>query len=198
MRAYNPSHAEFTKMLKYSIANMGMGKSIDGIPDMGRIDGFIEAVNRSFNAPLPGDPLSSIDFGKSTFTQPGSATDGLNYYDLETGAKFLYPVLTPLRNEIPRVSGKGGIQANWRAITGINTGGLRIGVSVGHRNSYQAISYQDYLAVYKGIGLETNVDFEAQYAGMGFDDIRAIAARVGLESTMLGEEYMILGGNTSL
>jgi len=35
---------------------------------------------------------------------------GLTYYDLELGAKFLYPVLTPLRNMIPRVSGKGGIQ----------------------------------------------------------------------------------------
>jgi hypothetical protein len=198
MRAYNPSKAEFTKALKHSIANMGMGKSIPGLDDITRVDGFIESVLRSFNAPLPGDPIGSVDFGKSTFSQPSSATDGLNYYDLETGAKFLYPVLTPLRNEIPRVSGKGGIQANWRAITGINTGGLRIGVSVGHRNSYQAISYQDYIAVYKGIGIETNVDFEAQYAGMGFDDIRAIAARVGLESTMLGEEYMMLGGNTSL
>jgi hypothetical protein len=135
---------------------------------------------------------------KSTFTQSGSATSGLTYYDLELGAKFVYPVLTPLRNEIPRVSGKGGIQAAWRAVTGVNTSNMRIGVSAGNRGAVQTVSTQDYTAAYKGIGLETNVDFEAEYAGRGFDDIRAIGAKVGLEATMIGEEGLILGGNTSM
>jgi hypothetical protein len=93
---------------------------------------------------------------KSTFAQSGSATSGLTYYDLELGAKFLDPVLTPLRNEIPRVSGKGGIQAAWRAVTGINTTGLRIGVSAGNRGGVQAVSTQDYTAAYKGIGIEAS------------------------------------------
>ena len=132
------------------------------------------------------------------FLNPTSATSGLTYYDLELGAKFLYPLLTPLRNEIPRVSGKGGIQANWRAVTGVNTTGLRIGVSGGNRGGVQAVSTQDYTAAYKGIGIETSVDFEAQYAGMGFDDVKAIGAKVGLEACMLGEELLILGGNTSV
>ena len=56
----------------------------------------------------------------------------------------------------------------------------------------------NYVATYKGIGIETNVDFEAQYAGQNFDDIRALAAQTGLEALMIGEEAMILGGNTSL
>lgn len=132
---------------------------------------------------------------KSTFSQSGSATTGLTFYDLEAGAKFLYPVLTPLRNEIPRVSGRGGIQANWKAITGINTSGIRVGVSGGNRGAVMAITTQDYAASYKGIGIEDNVDFEAQYAGRGFDDIRAIAAKVGLQALMLGEELLLLGGN---
>ncbi len=93
---------------------------------------------------------------------------GLTFYDLETGAKLLYPVLTPLRNAIPRVSGKGGIQANWRAITAINTSGLRFGVSAANRGGALAVATQDYTAAYKGIGVETSVDFEAQYAGQGF------------------------------
>lgn len=135
---------------------------------------------------------------KSTFSQNSSATSGLTFYDLEVGAKFLYPVLTPLRNSIPRVSGKGGIQAAWRAVTAINTTSMRIGVSGGNRGGVQAIGTTDYTAAYKGIGIETNVDFEAQYAGQNFDDIRAIAGKVGLESLMLGEELMILGGNTSV
>ena len=74
-------------------------------------------------------PFADPRFGsleKSSFTESASATSGLTFYDLEAGAKLIYPVLTPLRNLIPRVSGKGGIQANWRAITAINSSGLRI------------------------------------------------------------------------
>ena len=154
---------------------------------------FLHEVEKAHANPLPGNPLA-----KSTFSKSSSPTSGLTYYDLETGAKFVYPILTPLRNEIPRVSGKGGIQANWRAVTGINTTGLRIGVSGGNRGGVQAMTTQDYSAAYKGIGVETSVDFEAQYAGMGFDDVKAIGAKIGLEACMLGEELLILGGNTSV
>jgi hypothetical protein len=61
---------------------------------------FLAEIEKAHANPLPGDPLV-----KSTFSQSGSPTSGLTYYDLETGAKFVYPLLTPLRNEIPRVSG---------------------------------------------------------------------------------------------
>lgn len=156
-----------------------------------------ETLAKSFAAPIS-DPRLPDELAKSTFSQSGSATSGLTFYDLELGAKFLYPVLTPLRNKIPRVSGKGGIQANWRAVTAINTTGVRIGVSGGNRGAVIAVQTKDYTASYKGIGLESNVDFEAQYAGQGFDDIRAIAAKSGLEALMLGEELIILGGNGSM
>lgn len=156
------------------------------------MDALMKALSQS---PQIANPSMSDALAKSTFSQSGSATSGLTFYDLEVGAKFLYPVLTPLRNETPRVSGKGGIQANWRAVTAINTSGIRIGVSGGNRGAVMAITTQDYAASYKGIGIEDNVDFEAQYAGQGFEDIRALAAKVGLEALMLGEEILILGGN---
>ncbi len=142
--------------------------------------------------------LRLASFEKSTYTESASATSGLTFYDLETGAKLIYPVLTPLRNMIPRVSGKGGIQANWRAITAINSSGLRVGVSVANRGGVMAVATQNYTASYKGLGIETSVDFEAQYAGQGFDDLRGLAGKTGLEALMLGEEAMILGGNSSL
>ena len=154
-------------------------------PRSANASSFLHEIEKAHANPLPGDPLA-----KSTFSESNSPTSGLTYYDLETGAKFVYPLLTPLRNEIPRVSGKGGIQANWRAVTGINTTGLRIGVSGGNRGGVQAVSTADYSAAYKGIGIETSVDFEAQYAGMGFDDVKAIGAKVGLEACMLGEELL--------
>jgi hypothetical protein len=145
--------------------------------------------------PNPGMP---DHLAKATFDQSGSATSGLTYYDLEPGAKFLYPVLTPMRNMVPRVSGRGGIQANWRAITGINTTNIEIGVSEGNRGAVMAVSTEDYLAAYKGIGLESSLSFEAQYAAQNFADIRAIAGKTGLQATMLREERLILAGNGSL
>ena len=156
----------------------------------------LQAIRKAQSVSSADPRLGGLE--KSTFQQPTSATSGLNFYDLEPGAKFLVPVLTPLRNETPRVSGKGGVQANWRAITGINTTGIRIGVSGGNRAGVQAVVTTDYFASYKGIGIETSVDFEAEYAGMGFDDVRAQAGLRGLQATMIGEEALILGGNASM
>jgi len=155
-----------------------------------------DAIRKSQMTPLTDPRFASLE--KSTFAEGASATSGLTYYDLEAGAKLLFPVLTPLRNSIPRVSGKGGVQAAWRAITAINSAGLRIGVSGGNRGGVAAMTTKDYVANYKGLGIETSVDFEAQYSGQGFDDLRALAAQTGLEALMIGEEAMILGGNGSL
>lgn len=129
------------------------------------------------------------------FTQSGSATTGLTYYDLEAPAKTLYPVLTPLRNEIPRVSGRGGIQANWKAVTGINTGKIGMGVMEGARGRVISTTVAEYLAAYRGIGLEDSATFESQYAGQNYEDIRARATEGLLRAFMLGEEALILGGN---
>lgn len=159
------------------------------------MDALMKALAASSQITMPGLPEA---LAKATFAQSGSATTGLTFYDLEPGAKLLYPVLTPLRNEIPRVSGKGGIQANWRAVTGINTSGIRIGVSGGNRGGVMAVSTKEYTAAYKGIGIEDSVDFEAQYAGENFEDIRALASKVGLQALMLGEEILLLGGNGTL
>ena len=163
------------------------------------VQDILDRLKTAQGKPL-GDPRfkSLLGLEKSTFSENPSATSGLTFYDLELGAKFLYPVLTPLRNMIPRVSGRGGIQASWRAITAVNTTGLRFGVSAANRGGVMAVKTQDYTANYKGIGIETSVDFEAQYAGQEFDDIRALAAKTGLEALMLGEEAMILGGCASL
>jgi hypothetical protein len=135
---------------------------------------------------------------KSTFNQSSSPTTGLTAYSLEAGAKVLYPVLTPLRNMIPRVGGGEGTQANWKAITGINTTNMSAGVSEGNRGGVISVTTADYLAAFKGIGFESSASMEAQYAGQGFDDIKARAAKVGLQSLMIAEEKMIISGNGSL
>lgn len=155
------------------------------------IQAVLDAIKTSQGTPIP-------DAIKATYDQSNSPYTGLTNYDLEPGAKILYPVLTPLRNEIPRVKGRGGTQANWKAITGINTTGVRIGVSQGNRGGVIATTVADYSASYKGIGLEGSATFEADYAAEGFDDIKATAVQGTLQSTMIGEEFALLGGNGSL
>lgn len=132
------------------------------------------------------------------WTQSGSAISGITAYDLEAGAKLLYPVITPLRNRIPRTSGKGGIQANWRAITGVNTGNLSIGVGGGNRSGVMSSTTKDYIAAYRTIGLEDYATFEAELAAQGFDDLKARAVEGLLRALMIGEEKVILGGNSSV
>lgn len=128
------------------------------------------------------------------WTQSGSAITGVTAYDLEAPAKKLYPVLTPLRNKTPRVSGKGGIQANWRAITGINTANMSMGLSEGQRGGAITTTVGNYLAAYVELGLEDYVTWKADLAAQGFDDVKALAVEGLLRACMIGEEKIILGG----
>lgn len=132
------------------------------------------------------------------WTQSGTFNTGITNIDLEAPAKSVIPIITPLRNGIPRVSGNGGIQANWKAITGLNTAGISAGVSGGNRGAVITTAVTEYLAAYRGIGLEDSVTWEAQYAAEGFQDILALASRNLLSALMIQEESIILGGNTSV
>lgn len=134
---------------------------------------------------------------RKDWTSPGSATQGINFYDLEAPAKILYPVITPLRNRIARVSGKGGIQANWRAVTAININNIRAGVGEGNRGGKINSTVQNYSASYKTLGQEDSVTFQADLAANGFQDLKALATEGLLRSEMISEEGVILGGNTS-
>lgn len=132
------------------------------------------------------------------FTQSASAVSGITEYDLEAPAKLLYPLTTLLRNMIPRRVGGTGIQANWRTITAINPGGVSIGLSEGNRGGFVSQTVNDMLAKFAFLGLDNYVSFEADYSAKGFDDVKALAVKILLESVMEQEERVILGGNSSV
>lgn len=134
---------------------------------------------------------------QKAFFQPSTATTGLQVYDLEAPAKLLYPVLTPLRNKIPRVGGGRGIQANWRAITAINPGRISAGLGQGNRGGVIDQTVMEYLAAFRGIGLDNFVTFEADMAAEGFQDLKATAVQSLLRALMIQEELLIVGGNGS-
>jgi hypothetical protein len=133
-----------------------------------------------------------------SFVQPSTATTGLQAYNLEAPSKKLYPIMTPLRNAIPRVGGGFAIQANWKTITNINVANVRAGVSEGKRGGVINYTLNEVFAAFRGFGLENNVTFEANYASKNFEDVKALAVQQTLEATMVQEERLILGGNTSV
>jgi hypothetical protein len=148
----------------------------------------VAAFRKAIAQPQPADKLAK------SITQ----ATGLTAYDLQAPAKQLFPVLTPIRNKIPRVSGRGGTATNWKAVTAINTASLRGFVPEGTRNGRVATSVVERNASYKTYGLEDSVTFEAERAGQGFEDIKATTAQRLLWATMIEEELQDLGGNAGL
>ena len=146
---------------------------------------------------------------------------GLVPFDLEAPAKYLAPRPTPLRNKLPREKGQGTSRRFKRitGITGSGTGGVGVfhpGISETTQNNFAPsgasnalylnrgakITYagDDKVVPYFEFGVSDSVSFAAQYAGQGFQDIRALSAQSLLYSSMLLEERMLLmgrGSNTS-
>jgi len=151
-----------------------------------------EAVQEFYKA--LGTPMPAENLKKAGITQ----STGLVAYDLQAPAKNLFPVLTPIRNRTPRVSGGGGTSTNWKQVVAINAAGLRGFVPEGERNGAVTTSVQDKSAAYKTLGLEDSITFEAERAAVGFEDIRATQAQRLLWATMIEEELADLGGNYSV
>ncbi len=124
---------------------------------------------------------------------------GLVGLSMEAPSKKLFPVLTPLRNRIPRVThqGQGAVATNWKAVTGINTANLKVGATFGTRNPEISYAMQSRTATFKSWGLDDSVQDEAQWAGRGFEDVRAFASMALLRAVMIGEEDLLLGGMES-
>jgi hypothetical protein len=126
--------------------------------------------------------------------QPGSATAGIQNYDLEKPAISVVPVETPLFNSTPIVGAHGGIQANWRAFTGINTAGISPGVSDGNRGGVVTTSTGAYFAAYCQFGLEDFVTWGAQYAAEDYMDLLSRAQTNLLWALKIGMEKIYVGG----
>jgi hypothetical protein len=144
----------------------------------------------------------ALDLAKTALSTPDdnlrksiTQSTGLLAYNLEAPSKKLFPVITPLRNAIPRQTGGRGNAINWKAVLGINTTSLASGVSEGNRGGVVSTNVASFVAAYKGLGLEDNVSFEADYGGRTFEDVKALAVTNLLKALMIQEEKCILGGN---
>lgn len=132
---------------------------------------------------------------------------GLLGAPLEAPAKLLYPVTTPLRNRLPRRT-VGGNGVTYRKITGINTGKVWASVaeasdSTSGRNSRISFNEADTTVTFKTLESENMLTPEAQFGanslitpGQNFD-AQGFSTLALLQSHMISEEYLLLGGNVS-
>ena len=143
--------------------------------------------------------LSALN--KTTISQSliSGVAGNLNAFDLRGPALQLYPIITPLRNRLPRqLSDRGDLATRWKAITGVNTSGFELGVAPGRRSAEMSVTEQDYVASYAGIGLEASIDWEAVWSGGKEFDNKATLVQSLLRAVMIGEENIILNGNASM
>jgi hypothetical protein len=127
-----------------------------------------------------------------------STGTGVVNYNLEPYAKTLYPVITPIRNKVPRFTDtNGGNAVNWKIITAINPSRQFPGTTEGIRGSVIDQTTDNRMAAFVRFSLENSITEEAIMQAQGFDNALAIEADNLLRSMFIAEEEWLLVGNAS-
>jgi hypothetical protein len=193
-----------------------------GIVKTGQAEAIAERV-ANITKGLGADVIASIqgeldaiggvvaDMGKDWSMPAGAGNTNLVPYDLEAPAKLLVPRLTPLRNEIPREKGQGTARQFKRILGWSNSGvggvadmsafmdsqadpGPTFGSLALRRGAKIAYASDNKTASYVEQGLSDQVNWKAQFAGQGFQDVRSLSQTALLWATMGAEERALLYG----
>jgi len=204
---------EYTEVLGKSLSN---ASSVPGVAPAADPVSAIEALVA--NKSLTGDALAGLnsalasqrtamqDIQKDvTLTSPLSTSFAA--FDLEAPAKLLTPRPTPLRNRIPRKKGVGTSHRVKRILgyTGTGTGGVGNtwpGITESTTTAFGSINFErgpkisyaadDLILPYNSYSLSDSVSFDANFSGMGYQDLRQLSSTSTLYATMLMEERMML------
>jgi hypothetical protein len=182
-----------------------------------RVDNITKSVGPDVLASVQGE----IDALKNTlgadiakdWSLPGTAPNNatLTPYDLEAPAKLLVPRLTPLRNTLPRGKGQGSARQFRRILGWSNAGiggvadkspffnsqsdpGPTFGSLALRRGPKIEYASDNRSAAYVEMGLSDQVNWVAQFAGQGFQDIRSLSQTALLWAHLGGEERAMLYG----
>lgn len=158
------------------------------------------------NTALAAQRAVSADIAKDiSLTAPLSTSFAA--FDLEAPAKLLTPRPTPLRNKIVRKKGVGTAHRIKRitGYTGTGTGGqgqIFPGITETSTNSFGSLSLNrgpkisysadDVIYPYFSFGLSDSVSFDANFSGVGYQDLRQLSSTSTLYASMLMEERMML------
>jgi hypothetical protein len=204
---------EFTSELGKSLSNAssvpGQAPAMDPVA---AIEGLVAnkslspEASASLQTALASQRLAMQDIQKDiTLTSPLSTSFAA--FDLEAPAKMLTPRPTPLRNRIPRKKGVGTSHRQKQILgyTGTGTGGVGNtwpGITQDTTTTFGAINYergpkisyaaQDLILPYNSYSLSDSVTFDANFSGLGYQDLRQLSSTSTLYATMLMEERMML------
>lgn len=180
----------------------------------------VEAITKSVGADVAASVQQEIDSLKSLvsgevgkdWSLPGSSPNNATLvpYDLEAPAKLLVPRLTPLRNSLPRGRGQGTAR-QFRRITSWSNSGIgaiadkspfvdsqsateTFGPMTLRRGPKIEYASDNRSAAYVEMSLSDQVNWVAQFAGQGFDDIRSLSQTALLWAHLGGEERAMLYG----
>ena len=164
-----------------------------------------EAVG-SLNAALAAQRTVTADIVKDiSLTSPLSTSFAA--FDLEAPAKLLTPRPTPLRNKIVRKKGVGTSHRIKRitGYTGTGTGGqgqIWPGITETTTTAFGSINFErgpkisytadDVIFPYFSYSLSDAVSFDANFSGLGYQDLRQLSSTSTLYASMLMEERMLL------
>jgi hypothetical protein len=206
-------HEEFLGELNKSFANPS---STPGVAPQADPTRAIEQMiaNKSLapdalgalNSALAAQRTASADMIKDiTLTSPLSTSFAA--FDLEAPAKLLTPRPTPIRNKIARKKGVGTSHRIKKitGYTGTGTGGqgnIWPGITESTTNTFGSIAYErgpqisytaeDAIFPYFSYSLSDSVSFDANFSGLGYQDLRQLSSTSTLYATMLMEERMML------
>lgn len=167
--------------------------------DLGPVSLAVFALPGALTAETMELAKNALAKGDDNLSKSVTQATGLVAYDLQAPAKNLYPVLTPIRNRLPRVGGGVGLATNWKVIQAIVGSGFdAMGwVAEGQRTARMSYTAVNKAASYVTLGEEDQITFEAINAARTFEDVQATASMRLLQKMMLKEENALLLGNAS-
>lgn len=205
-------HEEYLTTLNKSLGNAS------SVPGQAPVDATATLESLVANKSLAPDAVAGLqnalaaqrmamqDIQKDiTLTSPLSTSFAA--FDLEAPAKLLTPRPTPLRNRIPRKKGVGTSHRVKRILgyTGTGTGGVGNtwpGITETSTATFGSINYErgpkisyaadDLVLPYNSYSLSDSVSFDANFSGLGYQDLRQLSSTSTLYATMLMEERMLL------
>jgi hypothetical protein len=206
--------SELTKSLSRATTVPGQAPAADPLSAMEALvsnKSLSAEASAGLNSALAAQRVAMQDIQKEiTLTTPLSTSFAA--FDLEAPAKLLTPRPTPLRNRIPRKKGVGTSHRVKRILgyTGTGTGGqgnIWPGITETTQNNFAPgaanplylergpqISYtaDDLILPYNSYSLSDQVSFDANFSGLGYEDLRQLSSTSTLYATMLMEERMML------
>lgn len=204
---------EYTDALNKSLSNSSSVPGVAPVADpVAQMEALVanksltpDAVN-ALQGALATQRTATADIIKDiTLSNPLSTS--FAQFDLEAPAKLLTPRPTPIRNKIARKKGVGTSHRIKKitGYTGTGTGGqgqIWPGITESTTTAFGSINYErgpkisytaeDAIFPYFSYSLSDSVSFDANFSGLGYQDLRQLSSTSTLYATMLMEERMML------